>query len=168
VSGATRVLAIDLGDRRIGLAVSDDRGSVRGLSTLGRSASIAGDAERLKVICTESRVEQLAVGLPLHSDGRWSEQAEATHAWAVAVAHAVSLPVCFVDERYSSERAAQLVGRASRGSGGGPPGPVRREAHRAALDQAAARLILEDYANPALVISVASAEALAGKQEVHK
>ena len=162
------VLAIDLGDRRIGLAVSDEHGRVHGLSTLGRSASIDGDIQRLKVICTETRVEQLAVGLPLHSDGRWSEQAEATHAWAVALAHAVSLPVCFVDERYSTERAARLVGRASRGSGGGPPGPVRREAHRAALDQAAARLILEDYADPALVISVASAKVLAGKQDDRK
>mgnify|MGYP006294273431 CR=1 FL=1 len=140
-----RVLAIDLGDRRIGLAVSDEHGRVHGLSTLGRSASIDGDVQRLKVICTETRVEQLAVGLPLHSDGRWSEQAEATHAWAVAVAHALSLPVCFVDE-----------------------GPARREAHRAALDQAAARLILEDYADPALVISVASAKVLAGKQDDRK
>ena len=95
---------------------------------------------------------ELVVGLPLHSDGSVSPQATATLHWATEVAEALQLPISFVDERYSSQRAEASLGRAARGSNGGAPGPVRREARRAAVDQEAARLILEDALNPELLV----------------
>jgi len=62
------------------------------------------------------------------------------------------LPITFVDERYSSQRAEASLGRAARGSNGGAPGPARRGARRAAVDREAARLILEDALNPQLIV----------------
>ena len=97
---------------------------------------------------------ELVVGLPLHSDGSVSPQATATLHWATEVAQALQLPIIFVDERYSSQRAEASLGRAARGSNGGAPGPARREARRAAVDQEAARLILEDALNPELIVNL--------------
>lgn len=147
-----RALGIDLGDRRIGLALREDSAVPRGLPTMMRLATAAADSERLRTIAAEGRVTELVVGLPLHSDGSVGTQATATLRWASEVASALQLPITFVDERYSSQRAEESLGRAARGSNGGAPGPARREARRAAVDREAARLILEDALNPALLI----------------
>jgi putative Holliday junction resolvase len=117
-----------------------------------RRPTASADSERLRTIAAEGRVTELVVGLPLHSDGSVSPQATATLHWATEVAHTLQLPIIFVDERYSSQRAEASLGRAARGSNGGAPGPARREARRAAVDQEAARLILEDALNPELLI----------------
>ena len=143
-----RLLGIDLGDARIGLAIDDGVGEIRGVPTIRRGASVADDLRRIAAICAEQRVERLVVGLPLHSDGAPSEQGRRTVRWASEVAAALSLPCTYVDERYSSERATERVGRL--GGGGRPPSAARREAHRAAIDREAARLILEDFRNPSL------------------
>jgi putative Holliday junction resolvase len=118
-----------------------------------RRPTALADSERLRTIVAEGRVTELVVGLPLHSDGSVSPQATATLHWAAEVAHALQLPIIFVDERYSSQRAEASLGRAARGSNGGAPGPARREARRAAVDQEAARLILEDALNPELLVN---------------
>jgi len=118
-----------------------------------RRPTASADAERLRTIAVEGRVTELVVGLPLHSDGSVSPQATATLHWATEVAKALQLPIIFVDERYSSQRAEASLGRAARGSNGGAPGPARREARRAAVDQEAARLILEDALNPELLVN---------------
>lgn len=145
-----RRLGIDLGDRRIGLAVAVDDTSPRGLPTMMRAERTHADASRLAVICQEHRIGRLVIGLPLHSDGRVSEQGEKTVRWAEEVAGILNLPVRFIDERYSSARATDRVGRQGGGAGGGEPGPRRRAAYRASIDQAAAVLILEDEADPGL------------------
>lgn len=117
-----------------------------------RRPTALADAERLHIIAAEGRVTELVVGLPLHSDGSVGPQATATLRWATEVAETLQLPITFVDERYSSQRAEASLGRAARGSNGGAPGPARREARRAAIDQEAARLILEDALNPELIV----------------
>ena len=152
VTTPRRSLGIDLGERRIGLAIREDSAAPRGLPTMMRRPTASADAERLRTIAVEGRVTELVVGLPLHSDGNLSPQATATLRWATEIAEALQLPVTFVDERYSSQRAEASLGRAARGSNGGAPGPARREARRAAVDREAARLILEDALNPELLI----------------
>lgn len=147
-----RALGIDLGERRIGLALREEDDAPRGLPTMMRRATAAADAERLRTIIAEGRVTELVVGLPLHVDGSLSPQATVTLRWVAEVSRVLDLPVTFVDERYSSQRAEASLGRASRGSNGGAPGPARREARRAAIDREAARLILEDALNPDLII----------------
>ena len=150
-----RYLGIDLGERRIGLALREDSAPARGLPTMMRRPTASADAERLRTIAAEGRVTELVVGLQLNSDGSVGPQASTTLRWATEVAHALQLPITFVDERYSSQRAEASLGRAARGSNGGAPGPARREARRAAIDQEAARLILEDAMNPELHIDPA-------------
>ena len=152
VTTPRRSLGIDLGERRIGRAIREDSAAPRGLPTMMRRPTASADAERLRTIAVEGRVTELVVGLPLHSDGILSPQATATLRWATEIAEALQLPVTFVDERYSSQRAEASLGRAARGSNGGAPGPARREARRAAVDREAARLILEDALNPELLI----------------
>lgn len=147
-----RALGIDLGERRIGLAIVEDGAEPRGLPTMMRRPTASADAERLRTIAVEGRVTELVVGLPLHSDGSLSPQATATLRWANEIAQVLHLPITYVDERYSSQRAEASLGRAARGSNGGAPGPARREARRAAIDREAARLILEDVLNPGLRI----------------
>lgn len=138
-----RLLGIDLGERRIGLAVGDPDGRVRPLATVVRRASVDADAAVLDAIVRHEGVAQLVVGLPLDAAGREGPQAVRTRAWGEAVAARLGLPVVFRDERWTTELAAVRTPRLARGRSGGPPSPARRAAHRARLDREAAALILE-------------------------
>jgi putative Holliday junction resolvase len=141
----TRLLGIDLGTRRVGLAIAevgDER--ARPLVTVSRRRSVEADAEALARIAASSRIDELVVGLPLDMSGAEGAKAVEARQWALAVAQHTGLPVRLRDERLSSHVAESRVGRPSRGRSGGPPGPVRRAANRARIDREAAAVILED------------------------
>ncbi|HSG85445.1 MAG TPA: Holliday junction resolvase RuvX [Candidatus Limnocylindrales bacterium] len=141
----SRLLGVDLGERRIGLAVGDPAvGLARPLATIRRSRDAAADAERLRHIVVEQGVSELVVGLPLDMSGDEGAQALRTRAWVDAVEPILGLPVSLRDERLSSETAERRLGPAPRGRAGGPPGPTRREARRARIDREAAAVILQD------------------------
>jgi putative Holliday junction resolvase len=141
----TRLLGVDLGERRIGLAVGDPAGGLaRPLATIRRGRDVAADAERLRHIVAEQGVSELVVGLPLDMSGGEGEQARRTRAWVDAIGPLVAIPVVFRDERLSSEVAERRLGPAPRGRSGGPPGPTRRAARRARVDREAAAVILQD------------------------
>lgn len=141
----SRLLGVDLGERRIGLAVGDPAvGLARPLATIRRSRDAAADAERLRHIVVEQGVSELVVGLPLDMSGEEGAQALRTRAWVDAVEPILGLPVSLRDERLSSETAERRLGPAPRGRAGGPPGPTRREARRARIDREAAAVILQD------------------------
>jgi putative transcription antitermination factor YqgF len=141
----SRILGIDLGTKRIGLAIAEP-GALRArpLATLGRGRSVGADATALRTVAGANGVGELVVGLPLDMSGGEGRAAEAARAWAVAIAEATGLPVALRDERLSSHVAEGRVGPAKRGPSGGPPGPARRAANRARIDREAARVILED------------------------
>jgi putative Holliday junction resolvase len=141
----SRLLGVDLGTKRIGLAVAEP-GSLRArpLATLGRGRSSAADAAALGRIAGANGIVELVVGLPLQMAGGEGPAALAAREWAVAIAGATGLPVTLRDERLSSHVAEGRVGPAKRGPSGGPPGPARRAANRARIDREAARVILED------------------------
>ncbi len=141
----TRLLGIDLGTRRVGLAVAEE-GDVgaRPLATLARRRSVAADVEALARITAANRIDEIVVGLPLDMSGAEGVKATEAREWALAVAQQTGLPVRLRDERLSSHVAESRVGLPGRGRAGGPPGPVRRAAHRARIDRAAAAIILED------------------------
>jgi putative Holliday junction resolvase len=84
------------------------------------------------------------VGLPLDMSGAEGVMAAAARQWATALAQQTGLMVRLRDERLSSHVAESRVGAPGRGRSGGPPGPVRRAAHRARIDREAAAVILED------------------------
>ncbi|HUG47258.1 MAG TPA: Holliday junction resolvase RuvX [Candidatus Limnocylindria bacterium] len=139
----SRLLGIDLGARRIGLAVADtETGEIRPLTTLGR-ASPARDGAVLARLAEEQRIDELVLGLPCNMDGSEGQQAAVTRAWAAEVLPALGLPLSWRDERLTSERAESLVGRPRRGRSGGPPSPAARLARRSSVDREAARLILQ-------------------------
>ncbi len=139
----TRLLGIDLGSRRIGLAVAEtDSGSVRPLTTIRR-----GDADRdlrtLARVAQEQRIDAFVLGLPRNLDGSEGAQALETRRWAKQVLSRLGQPMSWRDERLTSERAAASVGRLGRGRSGGPPTAATRAANRAAIDRHAAALILQ-------------------------
>jgi len=139
----SRLLAVDLGERRIGLAIADTAsGSVRPLATIRRSDTDR-DGRSIGRLAAEQRADELVVGLPLNMDGTEGPQAEATRAWAAAVTELVGLPLAWRDERLTSEQAELRAGPAGRGRSGGPPSPAARAAYRARIDRLAAAAIAQ-------------------------
>jgi putative Holliday junction resolvase len=140
-----RILGIDLGERRIGIAVGDpDIGLARPLVTIRRGRSTSDDAVELVRIAGEQDVGELVVGLPLNADGSSGEQARITRQWADEISALIGLRVTLRDERLTSHLAEQRLGPMKRGRSGGPPTRAQREAHRARVDREAAAIILQD------------------------
>lgn len=141
----TRLLGIDLGERRIGLALADDDGSAaRAHSTLRRSADLDRDASAIAALIATLEVDELVVGLPLEASGVEGTQATATRAWASAMADRLTIPIGFRDERLTSHVAETRIGPMKRGRSGGPPSRTQRDAYRARVDREAAAIILQD------------------------
>ncbi len=140
----TRLLGIDLGERRIGLAIADDDGTpARPLATVRRARSIDGDVETIGRVVAEHRIAALVVGHPLEASGEVGPQAALTQDWAWAVAERLGLPVALRDERLSSHVAEGRLGPMKRGRSGGPPTASQREAYRSRVDREAAAIILQ-------------------------
>ena len=141
----TRFLGVDLGAKRIGLAVADTGiGIARPLQTVNRGATLDDDAQTLAAICREQAVTELVVGLPIEARGNEGEMAAAAREWAAAIGERLSLPVTMRDERLSSFEAERRLGRMPRGRAGGPPSRTQRNAYRAKVDREAASVILQD------------------------
>jgi len=141
----TRFLGIDLGERRIGLALADDDGSAaRPHLTLRRGRDLDVDAEALRAIVAGQAIDALVVGLPLEASGDEGPQAALCRAWGEAIASRLGLPLSFHDERLSSYLAETRLGPMPRGRSGGPPSKTQRDAYRARVDREAAAIILQD------------------------
>ena len=143
--GSGRVLGIDVGEKRIGIAIGEPAARTAApLTTISRARTIEEDARVIARLAAEHGVRSLVVGLPLDMSGSEGQQAARTREWADAVAVATGLPVRYRDERLSSERAERRIGPATRGRAGGPPTAAQREARRARIDREAAAVILQD------------------------
>jgi putative Holliday junction resolvase len=139
----TLLLGVDLGERRIGLAIGDPRtGVARPLTTIARRDA-TGDVATLRTIVLEHDVSALVVGLPLLPDGSEGEQATRSRAWADAIAPQLGLPVSWQDERHTSQQAEARIGGPGRGRAGGPPSASALRSWRARLDREAATAILQ-------------------------
>jgi putative Holliday junction resolvase len=141
----TRIVGIDLGERRIGIAIADDDGRARPLSTVARSASAAEDLDAIER-AAGGRPAELVLGLPLDMSGGEGSQATATRAWAVDVERVLgaAVPIRLRDERLTSHLAEARLGPMKRGRNGGPPTPAQRRAYRERVDREAAAIILQD------------------------
>jgi putative Holliday junction resolvase len=101
-----RYLALDVGDRTIGLAVGDEAfGLVRPLETL-RRRGVAADLDSLRRIVAKEEVAALVIGLPLTIRGEIGHQATRVRAFAES-ARALGLPLELVDERFTTAEAAR-------------------------------------------------------------
>lgn len=141
----TVVLGLDLGERRVGIAIADGDGvGARPLVTLRRARDLAGDATALRAVVDAHHVDELVVGLPLEASGNEGPQASSTRAWAEVIAAELRLPLTFRDERLTSHLAEERLGPMHRGRSGGPPSRTQRDAYRARVDREAAAIILQD------------------------
>ena len=141
------ILGVDLGERRIGLAIADQDGlAARPFATVPRARSLdpAADAATLERATGGVSVIELVVGLPLEASGAHGPMAEIATAWAKAVAERLGLPMTLRDERLSSHVAESRLGPMPRGRSGGPPSRTQRDRYRERVDREAAAIILQD------------------------
>jgi len=128
-------LAIDLGDKTIGLAVSDGLGiTAQGLETLARHGGHR-DFDALRAVCQEREVARIVVGLPRNMDGSEGPRAAKSRAFAHSLRVALELPVFFWDERFTTAEAERLLIAAD----------VSRAKRAKVIDKLAAQLILQGW-----------------------
>ena len=130
-----RVLALDLGKRRIGLALSDELGiTAQGLETLHRT-TIREDLATLAKLAVDRNVGLILMGKPLHMSGDESRQSAYTRDFAERLKGVTGLPTQFWDERWTSVQAERVL----RSSG------ISIEKRAKAIDRLAAVILLESY-----------------------
>ena len=131
-----RILAVDWGERRIGLAVCDPTGTIAsGLDTLTVHSPAEG-VRRVAEAIAEVEADSVVVGLPLLLSGERGTAAEAASAFAAALREATGLPVHEYDERLTSALATRRMHERGERSGGKGKGRV---------DQGAAIALLESW-----------------------
>jgi putative Holliday junction resolvase len=131
-----RALGLDLGQRRVGVAVSDRSGTVASpLMVLQRSGSVAQDHRRIAALVIEEGAEIVVIGMPLSLSGAAGRAAQAARREADALASVISVPVTTVDERLSTVTAERSLREA------GVTGPKRRQV----VDKVAAAVFLQAW-----------------------
>jgi len=131
----SRILAVDWGQARLGLAVSDELGlTAQGLAALRRVGE-ARDIEAIDAYVRELRIESIVVGLPKNLDGSLGPSALAVQTFAQALRERLHLPVHLWDERLTTVAAERTLISAG----------MRRRARRGVVDQVAATMILQAF-----------------------
>jgi len=130
------VLGIDLGKKRIGLAISDPTERVALPAGMIESRGRKADVAAIGSLARERGVKQIVVGLPLHMDGRAGPEAQAARAFAKALESEAGIPVETLDERWSSVAAERTL----RETGGS-----RRRRSSGEVDTLAATLLLRTF-----------------------
>ncbi len=129
-----RILALDYGRRRIGIALSDPLGIMaHGQDTLHR-VNIRTDMLSLKNLIQDQQVGQIIVGNPLHMSGDESELSREARAFASRLSEESGVPFLMWDERMSSKEAGRYLAESGRPKG-----------KRGTVDRMAAELILNSY-----------------------
>jgi len=130
-----RVLALDVGDKRIGVAISDpSQVLARSLKVIERS-SRQQDFAAVARLVEEYEVERVVIGYPRSLDGTVGEQAEKVKRYAAGLAKVLTVPVLLWDERFSTVTAERLMREAG----------LRGKKKRERIDAVAAAVILQDY-----------------------
>jgi putative Holliday junction resolvase len=129
-----RMLGLDIGDRRIGVALSDPEGILASPLTVINRRDESFDIEAIKDIINRQQVGQVIVGLPLSLDGSLGQQAEKVKDFVRKLSEQVEIPVEYRDERLTTVFAERLA----QASGG-------KKAKKARHDAQAAAIILQGY-----------------------
>ena len=130
-----RIMAIDYGDRRIGLAVSDPLGLLAGEAWTMEEWDMERAARRISEEAAARQVDTLVLGLPKNMDGSEGPRAEKSRLFRELLLRDSGLPVILWDERRSSIEAHAIL----------HAGGKREKRHRKTVDAVAASLILESY-----------------------
>jgi putative Holliday junction resolvase len=132
------VLGVDAGERRVGVALSDElRLLASPVTVLDRRRGLAPVLDALTDLARREGATQLVIGLPLNADGSEGPQARRAHDFARVAARVIGLPVQMWDERLSTREAEDIVRAQGRN--------LRRVRARRELDAIAAATILQDY-----------------------
>jgi putative Holliday junction resolvase len=130
-----KVLGLDIGEKRIGIAVSDELGyTAQGLRVLNRN-SLEADLKVLQEIINETEATEVVVGLPKNMDGSLGESAQKVLSFANKMEEAIAVPVILWDERWTTAEATRLLVEAD----------LSRTKRRKVVDKVAAVLILQGY-----------------------
>lgn len=130
-----RILALDIGEKRIGVAISDlSQTLARSLKVIQRG-SRRDDFAAVARLVEEYEVEKVVVGYPRSLDGMAHAQAERVERYAMDLAKTLTVPVLLWDERFSTVSAERLMREAG----------LRSEKKRERIDAVAAAVILQDY-----------------------
>ena len=130
-----RIMAIDYGDARTGVAISDPTGLLAGYTTVIQSRKEGVVAEELARLAKEHSVDELVMGFPRNMDGTEGPRAELYRAFAGAVAEATGLTPVLWDERRTTIEAHDILHASGK----------RMKNHKKTVDAVAAALILEGY-----------------------
>lgn len=130
-----RIMAIDYGDARIGLAVSDPTGLICGEAWTIQEWNMERAASRICDEAKERGVEHLVLGLPRNMDGSEGPRAELSRKFAALLEETGGIPVTLWDERRSSIEAHAILHTVGK----------KERSHRRTVDAVAASLILEGY-----------------------
>lgn len=104
-----RSLGLDVGDKRIGVAMSDPSGTVASPLTIIEREYDAADIEAIADIISRNDIGQVVVGLPLAADGGEGMQAEKVNRFTKKLQESIAIPVVFRDESFSTDSARKLM-----------------------------------------------------------
>ena len=133
-----RVLGLDAGERRVGVALSDElRLLASPVSVLDRRKGLAPVLDHLSALARREGVVHAIVGLPLNADGSHGKQAERATHFARVAERVLGVPVTMWDERLSTREAEAIIREQGRNT--------RRARQAGQVDAVAAAVILQDY-----------------------
>ena len=130
-----RILAVDPGTKRVGLALSDPSGTIATALATVKAEPSSTLAARLAAIAKEHEAQRVIVGLPRRLDGSRGPEAASAERLAAEIRAAVRLPVETVDERLTTAAAERSL----------IEGGVSREKRRQAIDRVAATILLQSH-----------------------
>lgn len=131
-----RVLSLDVGEKRIGIAVSDSGGMIaQGVKVYHTSGSRSKDLAEIKEVVLELGPTLIVIGLPKNLDGSLGPKAQEIMRFADGVRSVTGLPVELWDERFSTDEAHRVYDMAQ----------ITRKKRRESIDMMAAQIILQGY-----------------------
>src|SRR5256885_16613239 len=130
-----RILAIDHGTKRMGIALSDELGMVAQPLEFIPAEPFAKFLDRLKEILREKQVELILIGMPRNMDGSYGPAALKVQEFVAVLKEAIAVPIKTWDERLTSAQANRMLIQAE----------VRRDKRKQRVDAAAAAILLQSY-----------------------
>lgn len=130
-----RTMGLDVGERRIGVAISDPTGTIATPLTVITRRQLAADVQTVLDLARVHDVTEIVVGLPIGLRGKVGPQAESVRVFGEALARASAIPVHYQDERLTTVAAERALIESG----------MRRERRREWIDAVAAALLLQSY-----------------------
>lgn len=130
-----RILAIDYGDARIGLALSDESETLASPLSTYASRSMRKDVDYIAALAKQKEAGRIVLGLPVNMDGSEGERAQKTRAFGAVLARVSGIEVVYKDERLTTVSAERTLIECN----------MRREKRKQVIDTVSAQIILQSY-----------------------